>query len=324
MNFGKIALGALLLAVGVLLLAVRFGWAHPDTPILLLRFWPLLLIAFGLAFLASVIKNPFMGCLAVLLILGGTTAGMLWMNQEAKRGKGAPSTASLDLARAHAATLSVRVQTSIGGFSVEPGPPRARTLLVRVRKIAADSTIGYHFGVTRGEAVFEWPEVTGMLRVPPLGNSLHLTVPPTVPVGLHWRGTLASVHANLATLRPMRCDLWGFASSMLLGFSDNARPQEIRVGGWLSVARIRIPGDCPVRVVRQRGLIWMAMPFDFEKQAQGHGKDHVYVAKGRGRPVTILVDGPLIRVTIDRKPITTNLVKEELEWPEADIASRSL
>jgi len=77
MNFGKIALGALLLAIGVLLVAVRAGWAHPDTPILLLRYWPLLLIAFGLAFLASVIKNPFMGCLAVLLILGGTALSVL-------------------------------------------------------------------------------------------------------------------------------------------------------------------------------------------------------------------------------------------------------
>ena len=60
------------------------------------------------------------------------------------------------------------------------------------------------------------------------------------------------------------------------------------------------------------------MPFDFEKEARERGKDEVHVAKGRGRPVTIVVDGPLVRVTIDRKPITTNLVKEEREWPEME------
>ena len=318
MNFGKITLGALLLAIGVLLLAVRAGFAHPDTPLLLLRFWPLLLIAFGLAFLASVIKNPFMGCLAVLLILGGTALGMFWMNRQAKLGHVPRSTFSLDLRKTNAASLTVRVQTDVGRFYIGQGTPPTKTLLVRVRKIAGDSTTGYRFAVTRKEAVFEWPEVTGMLRVPPLGNSLDLRVPNAVPLALHWRGHFASMNADLTTLRPTRCDLHGFASSMEIGFGDRERPREIRVGGLLSIARIQIPGDCPVRLVSRPGLVWVALPFDFEKEARERGKDEVHVAKGRGRPVTIVVDGPLVRVTIDRKPITTNLVKEEREWPEME------
>ncbi len=321
MNFGKIALGALLLAIGVLLLAVRVGWAHPDTAILLLRFWPLLLVAFGLAFLASVIKNPFMGCLAVLLILGGTALGMYWMNRQAK--EHIPrATATIDLAKARVASLSVRVQTNLGRFYIGQGTPPIKTLLVRLRSIEGDSATGYRFAVTRREALFEWPEVTGMLRVPPLGASLDLRVPNAIPVSLHWRGNFATMHADLTTLKPTRCEVNGFASSMLVGFSDNARPQEIRVGGLLSIARVRIPGDCPVRLVSHPGLLWMALPFDFAKQAKGGGKDQVHIGKGRGRPVTIIVDGPLIRVTIDRKPITTNLVKEELEWPVTGTASR--
>jgi len=321
MNFGKIALGALLLAIGVLLLAVRAGWAHPDTPILLLRFWPLLLVAFGLAFLASVIKNPFMGCLAVLLILGGTALGMYWMNRQAK--EHIPrATATIDLAKARVASLSVRVQTNLGRFYIGQGTPPIKTLLVRLRSIEGDSATGYRFAVSRREALFEWPEVTGTLRVPPLGASLDLRVPNAIPMSLHWRGSFATMHADLTTLKPTRCDVNGFASSMLVGFSDNARPQEIRVGGLLSIARVRIPGDCPVRLVSHPGLLWMALPFDFAKQAKGGGKDQVHIGKGRGRPVTIIVDGPLIRVTIDRKPITTNLVKEELEWPVTGTASR--
>ena len=150
MNFGKITLGALLLAIGVLLLAVRAGFAHPDTPLLLLRFWPLLLIAFGLAFLASVIKNPFMGCLAVLLILGGTALGMFWMNRQAKLGHVPRSTFSLDLRKTNAASLTVRVQTDVGRFYIGQGTPPTKTLLVRVRKIAGDSTTGYRFAVVPG------------------------------------------------------------------------------------------------------------------------------------------------------------------------------
>ena len=315
MNFGKIALGALLLAIGVLLLAVRVGWAHPDTPLLLLRFWPVILIAFGLAFLASVIRNPFMGCLAVLLILGGTALGMFWMNRQAAEGHIPRATFSLDLAKTHATSLSVRVQTNVGRFYIGQGAPPTKTLLVRVRSIAGDSATAYGFTVTRREALFEWPRVMGMLRVPPLGNGLDLRVPSTIPLSLHWRGNFAALHADLTTLKPTRCDLSGFASSMLIGFTDNARPQEIRVGGLLSLARIRIPGDCPVRLVSRPGLLWMALPFDFEKQGKRGGPDQVHTAKGRGRAVTIIVEGPLIRVAIERMPITTNLVKEELEWP---------
>ena len=62
-------------------------------------------------------------------------------------------------------------------------------------------------------------------------------------------------------------------------------------------------------------ILWMALPFDFEKQGKRGGPDQVHTAKGRGRAVTIIVEGPLIRVAIERMPITTNLVKEELEWP---------
>src|SRR5882762_11664303 len=109
MNFGKIALGALLLAIGVLLVAVRAGWAHPDTPILLLRYWPLLLIAFGLAFLASAIKNPFLGCLAVLLILGGTALGVLWMNRRPEQGSGSVRVSAVDLSKTNPESLSARV-----------------------------------------------------------------------------------------------------------------------------------------------------------------------------------------------------------------------
>ena len=106
MNFGKFAFGALILAVGVLLLAVRVGFAHPDTPILLLRYWPLLLIAFGLAFLAGAIKNPLLGCFAIFLILGGTALGMFWMNSQEKQGKLKHAASSHDLDKMNVASLS--------------------------------------------------------------------------------------------------------------------------------------------------------------------------------------------------------------------------
>src|SRR5690242_10306357 len=111
MNFGKFAFGALILAIGVVLLAVRVGFAHPDTPIILLRYWPILLIAFGLAFLAGAIKNPMVGCFAILLILGGTAFGMYWMYHMEKQGKLTRAIQSLDLGKSNLSSLLLRVTT---------------------------------------------------------------------------------------------------------------------------------------------------------------------------------------------------------------------
>src|ERR1043165_2272133 len=145
MNFGKIAFGALLLAVGVVLLAVRVGFAHPDTPILLLRYWPVLLIAFGLAFLAGAIKNPMLGCFAVLLILGGTALGIWWLSRMHKRPPAARATATLDLAKAGVSSLVLRVYTFGGRCDLRPSGSKALTI-ARL-DAAADSTVGYRFDV---------------------------------------------------------------------------------------------------------------------------------------------------------------------------------
>ncbi len=155
MNFGKITFGTLLLAVGVLLLAVRVGFAHPDTPIVLLRYWPVLLIAFGLAFLAGAIKNPFLGCFAILIILGGTAAGVYWMHTLKKEGKLKDAGSSLDLGKAGASSLLVRVYTFAG--SLEMNGSSSRLLTVVRHDVAVDSAVGYRFDLNNGKAVLVWP-----------------------------------------------------------------------------------------------------------------------------------------------------------------------
>src|SRR5689334_16387101 len=148
MNFGKFAFGALILAIGVLLLAVRTGFAHPDTPIILLRYWPILLIAFGLAFLAGAIKNPLLGCFAILLILGGTAFGMYWMYHMEKKGKLTHAASSLDLGKSNLSSLLLRVTTFGGSFDLDSSS--SKTVSLARRDVAADSTVGYRFDVGGG------------------------------------------------------------------------------------------------------------------------------------------------------------------------------
>ena len=324
MNFAKIAFGALLIGIGAVLLAVPLGIAHPDTPFVLLRYWPVILIAFGLAFLASVVKNPFLGFLAVLLILGGAAYGIYWMKHQRAQGKGSPIEFVVDLRKTKPTSLSVRVRTFAGRFYIGGGQPDSKALRVRVRTSAGDSAAGYRFAVSGRDAAFEWPRKPGLLGLPPPGVGLDFRLPESLPLTLSWRGRLASIYADLTRLTPARCTLDGVASSILLGFKGAERPEEIRIKGFASMVKIRIHGDCPVRLITESPLIFRSLSSDFVPWGTGREKDRVYASAGRGRPVTIHVDGPFLWITIERVPLAMVSRGEDSEWQEAEsTASRS-
>ncbi|TMQ63059.1 MAG: hypothetical protein E6K77_05965 [Candidatus Eisenbacteria bacterium] len=266
MNFGKVAFGTLLLVAGVLLLAIRLGLVPPDTPGFLLRFWPVLLIAFGLAFLAGALKNPFLGCLASILIVGGVAVGVFWMIQRHEGAKVSRGVASIDLGRAKVGSLTVRVRTFAGGFDLIGAPAKSRTLYVAVRNSAGDSASGYRFFASGKTGALEWPQRLDGLGLAPPGGGVDVQVP------LH------------------------------LELGDSGRPDQIHIGGALSTAHIRIAQDVPVQLLVRSPLTARTLPSDFVKETQGRGKGLVYAARGRGRVVKIFADGNLLHVKIERIP----------------------
>jgi len=304
MSFGKIAFGALLIAVGVLLLAPRTGLAPPDAPMILLRYWPILLIAFGLAFLASATKNHFLGCFASLLILGGTVFGLFWMTRHQKAAPVLRGVSSIDLGRAKVESLAVRVRSLAGGFDIAGMPGRSRMLSVGVRNAAGDSGAGYRFEASGKSAVLEWPQVLGSFGLPPPGAAVSIQVQEALPVALSWRGRLASMHADLTRLKPTRCVLDEIASTARMELGDAGRPEEILVRGFLSTIQIRVPTGCPVQLVTHSPFTMTALPSDFMEHAQGRGKGRVHSVEGIGRLVRIFVEGPFILVKIERAPVT--------------------
>ena len=321
MNFGKITFGALLLAVGVLLLTVRLGFTHPDTPIVLLRYWPVILIAFGLAFLAGAIKNPLLGCLAIMMILGGTAFGMYWMHRLQKQGKLQPAGTTLDLGKTGASSLLVRVYTFAGSFDLAASP--TRKLTVSRHDAAMDSAVGYRFDVNGGKAVLVWPRDGGTFSLSVPGAQVEVRAPP-LPMTLRWSGRLGSMHADLRRLLPTRCLLHQIFSTSRIDLGNSGRPEEIRVWGVASTLKIRIPADCPIRVVSQSPFVLRSLPSDFEELATGRGRDRIDAAEGRGRPVQVYVSGPFMSITIERMPVTALSTQEGMAWPDrTGIASRS-
>ena len=136
---------------------------------------------------------------------------------------------------------------------------------------------------------------------------------------------MASMHANLTRLSPTRCDLHEILSSARIDFSDAGRPEEIKVWGLLSEVTVRIPADCPVRVISKSPFVLRSLPSDFEQHALGrNAKERVDAAEGRGRAVRIFVEGPFIHLTIERMPLVAVELQEDSEWPELEgTASRS-
>ena len=301
MNFGKIAFGALLLAVGVVLLAVRVGFAHPDTPILLLRYWPVLLIAFGLAFLAGAIKNPMLGCLAVLLILGGTALGIWWLSGKHKRSVVAHAGSTIDIAKAGVSSLVLRVHTF--GGSCDLRASGARTLTVARADAAGDSSIGYRFDLNGGRAVLAWPRSQGPLTLSDPGARLRVEAPPSLPLSLNWSGRAGSLHADLTRLAPTRCSLHEIFASSRIDIGEE-RPEEIRVWGFASQLRLRVPADCPVRLMSSPFTL-RTLPSDFEQYAMGKvgSKDRVDASEGRGRTLRVYANGYLTHITVERMPV---------------------
>jgi hypothetical protein len=323
MNFGKIAFGALIIAVGVVLLAVRTGFAPSDTPLFLVRYWPVLLIAFGLALLAGAIKNPFLGCLSVILILGGLVVGLYWAKRHHEQRKDEAVVSLVDLDRVKVESLSMVVRTLAGRFHVASGPPPRKQIAVRVRSFTADSTVRFRFHVAGTKGVFEWPLRNPVFGLPTPGMGLDVRIPETLPVSIGWRGWLASVHADLTGLRPAKCALNGTASSILLGIRGSTRPEEIEIRGFASDVKIRIQGDCPVRLVSRAPMVMTSLPPDFMEHAPGRGRDRTFTGEGKGSPLRVLVDGPLIRIKIERVPVGAASTVEDGEWPRIDSASRS-
>ena len=71
MGFGKLAFGFVLVGMGALLLGAALGYLPHGVWPWLARFWPVLLVGFGLALLANALKNALLGVMLYLMLAIG-------------------------------------------------------------------------------------------------------------------------------------------------------------------------------------------------------------------------------------------------------------
>ncbi len=301
MSFGKLLLGALLVGVGAVLLGTTLGYVPKDVWSFLAQYWPLLLIAVGVLFLANAIKNLVLGWIAVMIVVGGLLAGAWWFTTHRPKSAGTESATTFDLAKPPVETLTLRARALLGRIVVDTGP--GHELRVTTLHAPAKMRDAQRWSVAEKSGILTWPGEEGAGPTPPIGAEFRATVPEKMPVRLDVKAQLSTLEADLARVRSERTTLEAIGCSIRLVASERSGPQRIRLKGILTNASLRLPADAPVRVVYHSWFGLHSMPPDFVQHVHGRGRDEIYTSEGRGQPVEIEVDGPLLRVRIERAPV---------------------
>lgn len=300
MAFTKLVLGVLLAGVGIILLAGHLGYLPSGSGGWLLQYWPLLLVAIGLALLASALRNPLFGWIATILVIAALAFGAWWVRQH---GASSPpqATRTFDLARPRAETLTVRARVFGGSLAVESNAA-ARSGRLDVITTGADDE-DPAFTSSGGAAILDWPDENARVYQAPLGGNLRVLVPPRFRVRLVAKSLFSKVSAGLARLRPERCELEAVASSIGIDATGPVRPSLVQVKGTLSNVDLALPSSCPVRLEFTAPLTFRSLPEDFMEHATGRSKTKIWTSDGSGPAVLVRIEGPLIHLRVRREPV---------------------
>jgi hypothetical protein len=300
MSFGKLLIGALLVGIGVVFLGTSLGYVPKDVWPSLLQYWPLLLVAVGVAFLANAIKNIVLGWLAVVIVVGGLLLGAWWFTTHQPKTRGSGAVTTIDLTNPPVDAMTLRARAFLGRIVV--GSEAGRSLRVETLHVPEKMRDAHHWTVTGRSGVLDWPGEPGAAWAAPIGGEFHASLPEHSPVQLELKAQLSTLEADLAKLRAERATLEVIGCSVRLTASDRSGPQRIRLKGVLTDARVRLPADVPVRVIYHSWFGLRTMPADFIEHVGGRGRDKIFKSEGRGQPVEIEIDGPLLRIQIERAP----------------------
>jgi hypothetical protein len=303
MAFGKIVLGIFLAGLGGLLLAGTLGYLPAGVWPWLLKFWPFILLALGIALLANRLRNIALGMIAVTLVIGCLVFGAFWISRYSSAAKTEHRT-QIDLTKPPVRTVTIEGRT-IGGWLELSADPRAKhALRLEVRGVSGAELAAPHWRASQGAGLLRWPARAEITEPGLVGGTIRVGAPPRTPVSLGWQSALSSANIDLANLSPDQCDVNAIGAAVVFRVGS-ALPRRIRVHGTFSNAEIHLPARCPVRVDLYSSLNLHSFPDDFvERVSMGpKGKAVYWMAEGPGRPIQILLDGPFMRLRIVRDPV---------------------
>lgn len=303
MKYGKLVIGIFLAGIGALLLAGALGYLPPGVWPWLVKFWPLVLLALGVALLANRLKSVVIGTVAVALVIGSLGFGIYWISRHSDAAKTEHRT-TIDLQKPPVQAITLLSRAIAGSITLDADPTAKGVALLDVHGVSDPEFAAHAWSVTRGAGLLEWPVRAKLTDAGLVGGSIRVRAPEQMPTRVQADALFSSARIDLSGLKPAQCDVHAIGSVVRLNVGA-ARPPRIRVHGWFSDVEIRLPANCPAQIECTSRWTLRSYPDDFVEQVTTYAKGKVsnWVAEGPGRPVPITIDGPLMRVRIVRDPV---------------------
>jgi hypothetical protein len=302
MSFGKLFLGALLVGVGAVLLGTSLGYLSGDVWPSLFQYWPLLVVAIGIAFLARAIQNIVLGWISAVVVVGGLLLGAWWFTSHQPKTLGQSATLAINLAKTPVTSVTFRGHAFLGRIEVGAGGDSTRAIHLESLHVPEKMKRALGWTVSGRAGILDWPARDETGGIAPIGGEVRAKFPPRTAVRLDLRAHLSTLDTDLHSLRAEKTGFQVIGSSVRVVASDLGEPQRIQIHGVLSNVSIRLPPNAPVRVVYTKWFGLRRMPSDFLEYLHGRGKDQIFRSEGRGASILVEIDGPLLRVDITRAP----------------------
>lgn len=303
MSFFKLLVGLILLGFGGLFLAAAMGVLPSGVWPWTMRFWPVLLLAFALVIVSKGLKNIAIGVFALALVAGAFLAGGYWLSKQASKQEPPPPTSVIDLGTPPVSSIQLRGRTIGGLYTVSVVPGQRGTIGVSGRDVLGRETTALAWRVEKRAGLLTWPAKPGLGDLASFGSSFDVRLPERIPIRWDTSNYFAFGTTDLTRAAAQSYESRAISSSIKLSVGE-ARPREIHVRGFLSNVEVHLPENCAARVEYSSILTWALIPDDFLEHVSAGVKRKAafWTAEGKGPPVRIRIEGPLMRLRVTREP----------------------
>ncbi len=261
----------ILIALGVIFLLTNTGYLSGDTWLVLLRLWPLLLIAIGIDILIG--RRSLVGALIALVIMILLFAGGIWL-VTAQNGPGAASVQTQNISQAlqGATRANVTIGPRDSGLRIGGLQGTTGQLIQGTITLAGSEKATPTLSVSGDTAVYQLEVSEGIFfGLGPTNRPWDLKLTTDVPIDLTINGGVGDNNLDLSSL-----NLAGLVVNNGVGSTTLTLPARgkfsARISGGLGNTTIRIPSSLAARIHLGTGLGQTAVTSSYQHMG---GNDYV-------------------------------------------------
>ncbi len=292
---GGVFFPILLIAAGLLALAMNFGWVDASLWVDLLALWPVLLIGLGLSIMLG--GSRVGAALAAIVTLALLAGGVAWLQQRAPETAFAPE--AIDAPAAGVRSATIRLAPGAADVRVGALAGGSPSLIAGTAGAGRGRPLDPSFDVADGKGRFELvePPSTSSFGLADLrGRRWDLDVARGVPLRLEVNAGVGRLDLDLVDVTLTALDLDLGVGEVVATLPGKGR-YAVDVDGGVGAITLRLPEGLAARIDADAGLGAVDVPSGFRKV-----DDHVWETDGYSDAddrVTIDVDGGVGAVDID-------------------------